>query len=49
MTNKILERFKEYINATQFNAMRVSIASPAKVVALSYGEIKKLKQLIVVH
>jgi DNA-directed RNA polymerase subunit beta' len=45
VTNKILERFKEYINATQFNAMRVSIASPAKIIALSYGEIKKIETI----
>ncbi len=45
MTNKILERFKEYINATQFNAMRVGIASPAKIIALSYGEVKKIETI----
>lgn len=45
MTNRILERFKEYINATQFNAMRVGIASPEKVLALSYGEVKKIETI----
>src|SRR5882672_7899760 len=37
----MLERFREYINTTQFNAIKISLASPKKIRALSYGEVKK--------
>ncbi|MFH1644293.1 MAG: DNA-directed RNA polymerase subunit beta' [bacterium] len=45
MSNRILERFKEYINATQFNAIKLSIASPEKIKSLSYGEVKKIETI----
>ena len=45
MNNKILERFKEYISSTQFNAVRVGIASPEKIRSLSYGEVKKIETI----
>jgi DNA-directed RNA polymerase subunit beta' len=41
----MLERFREYINTTQFNAMRLSIASPEKIRSLSYGEVKKIETI----
>jgi DNA-directed RNA polymerase subunit beta' len=41
----MLERFREYINATQFNAIRIGIASPDKVRSLSYGEVKKIETI----
>lgn len=45
MNNQILERFREYINVTQFNAMRFGIASPEKIRSLSYGEVKKIETI----
>ncbi|MCK4264754.1 DNA-directed RNA polymerase subunit beta' [Candidatus Babeliales bacterium] len=45
MNNKILERFKEYINVTQFNSIKISIASPEKMRSLSYGEVKKIETI----
>ncbi len=45
MNNKMLERFREYINITQFNAMRLGIASPEKIRSLSYGEVKKIETI----
>lgn len=41
----MLERFREYIHSTQFNAMRVGIASPDKIRSLSYGEVKKIETI----
>lgn len=43
--NRILERFKESIRITQFNAVRISIASPEQIEALSYGEVKKIETI----
>ncbi len=45
MSNQILERFREYINVTQFNALRIGLASPEKIKALSYGEVKKIETI----
>ncbi len=45
MNNRMLERFREYINATQFNAIRLGIASPEKIRSLSYGEVKKIETI----
>jgi len=45
VNNKILERFKEYINVSQFNAVKISLASPEKVRSLSYGEVKKIETI----
>ncbi len=41
----MLERFREYVNTTQFNAIRISIASPEKIRSLSYGEVKKIETI----
>ncbi len=41
----MLERFREYINATQFNAIKIGIASPEKIRSLSYGEVKKIETI----
>ncbi|MGE0010003.1 MAG: DNA-directed RNA polymerase subunit beta' [Candidatus Babeliales bacterium] len=41
----MLQRFKEYLNITQFNAMKLSIASPEKIRSLSYGEVKKIETI----
>ncbi len=45
MNNKMLERFREYISGTQFNAFRLGIASPDKIRSLSYGEVKKIETI----
>ena len=45
MNNRMLERFREYINTTQFNAIRIGIASPEKIRSLSYGEVKKIETI----
>lgn len=45
MNSQMLERFKEYINVTQFNAFRVGLASPEKIQSLSYGEVKKIETI----
>ena len=45
MNNRILERFREYINPSQFNAIKISIASPEKIRSLSYGEVKKIETI----
>src|SRR3989338_4509175 len=45
MDKRMLLRFKESIGATQFNAIKVSLASPEKIRSLSYGEIKKMETI----
>ncbi len=45
MSNRLLERFREYISATQFNAFRIGLASPEKIRSLSYGEVKKIETI----
>lgn len=45
MSNQLLERFKEYIHSGQFNAVRIGLASPEKILSLSYGEIKKIETI----
>ena len=45
MNNRILERFREYINTSQFNAIKIGIASPEKIRSLSYGEVKKIETI----
>ena len=45
MNNRILERFREYINPSKFNAIKISIASPEKIRSLSYGEVKKIETI----
>jgi len=41
----MLERFKEYVSVSQFNAMRIGLASPEKIRSLSYGEVKKTETI----
>lgn len=41
----MLERFKEYINVSRFNAIKLSIASPERIRSLSYGEVKKIETI----
>ena len=41
----MINRFREYINAHQFNALKIMIASPEKVFSLSYGEVKKIETI----
>ena len=43
--NNLLERFREYINITKFNAVKLSLASPEKIKSLSYGEVKKIETI----
>ncbi len=45
MSNNILDRFKEYVNAAKFNALKIGIASPEKIRSLSYGEVKKIETI----
>lgn len=45
MSNSILERFREYIQANQFNAFKLGLASPDKIKSLSYGEVKKIETI----
>lgn len=41
----MLERFKEYISVTRFNAIKISLTAPEKVRSLSYGEVKKIETI----
>lgn len=41
----MLDRFREYINVTQFNAIKIGLASPDKIRSLSYGEVKKIETI----
>ena len=43
--DNLLQRFKEYIHSAQFNAMQLGLASPEKIRALSYGEVKKIETI----
>ncbi len=45
MNNRMLERFREYVNTSQFNAIKVGLASPEKIRSLSYGEVKKIETI----
>lgn len=45
MSNQLLEKFKEYIQTSQFNALKIGLASPEKILALSYGEVKKIETI----
>ncbi len=45
VSNRMLERFKEYVNVTRFNATRLGLASPEKIAMLSYGEVKKIETI----
>ena len=45
MNNRMLERFKEYVSVTRFNAIKIGIASPEKINSLSYGEVKKTEKI----
>jgi DNA-directed RNA polymerase subunit beta' len=45
VSNQILQRFKEYINVTKFNAVKIGLASSQKIRSLSYGEVKKIETI----
>ena len=45
MSNRMLERFKEYVSITRFNAIKIGLASPEKISLLSYGEVKKIETI----
>lgn len=45
MSDKILERFKEYISTVRFDAIRIGVAAPDKIKSLSYGEVKKIETI----
>jgi len=45
VSNKLLERFREYINTTQFDALKIGLASAEKIRSLSYGEVKKIETI----
>ncbi len=41
----MLERFREYVNVTQFNAIKIGLASAEKIRSLSYGKITKIETI----
>lgn len=43
--DQLLDRFKEYLHSSQFNALRIGLASPDKILSLSYGEVKKIETI----
>lgn len=45
VSNKMLDRFREYLHVTQFSSMRIAISSPEKIRSLSYGEVKKIETI----
>lgn len=45
MNSRILDRFREYVNLTQFNALKIGLASSEKIRSLSYGEVKKIETI----
>jgi DNA-directed RNA polymerase subunit beta' len=45
VTSRLLERFREYINTSQFNAIKIGLASSEKILSLSYGEVKKIETI----
>jgi DNA-directed RNA polymerase subunit beta' len=45
VNSQMLARFKEYVSAKQFNAVRLSLASTEKIRSLSYGEVKKIETI----
>jgi DNA-directed RNA polymerase subunit beta' len=45
VANQILQRFREYIQPAQFNAVKLRLASPERILALSYGEVKKIETI----
>ena len=45
MNNQMLARFKEYISTTQFNAIKLSLATSEKIRSWSYGEVKKIETI----
>ena len=40
-----MDRFREYVNLTQFNALKIGLASAEKIRSLSYGEVKKIETI----
>jgi DNA-directed RNA polymerase subunit beta' len=44
-TKSILERFRENIKVAQFNAIKISLASPEEIKAISYGQIEKIETI----
>ncbi len=45
MSNQLLERFKEYIQINQFNALKISLAPPEKILSWSYGKVTKIETI----
>ena len=45
VSNRVFDRFREYIHTTQFNAIKIGIASPEQVRSKSYGEVKKIETI----
>jgi DNA-directed RNA polymerase subunit beta' len=41
----MLERFREYIQKSRFNALKIGLSSPEKIRSLSYGEVKKIETI----
>lgn len=44
-SNQMLTRFREYVRSTQFNAIKIGLASTEKIRSLSYGEVKKTETI----
>ena len=40
-----MDRFREYVNLTQFNVLKIGLASAEKIRSLSYGEVKKIETI----
>jgi DNA-directed RNA polymerase subunit beta' len=45
VSNRIFDRFREYIHTAQFNAIKIGIASPEQIRSKSYGEVKKIETI----
>lgn len=45
MSNRLLERFREYVKTNQFNAIKIGLASPDKIRSLSHGEVRKIETI----
>lgn len=45
----LLDLFKQVTHKEEFDAIKIALASPEKIRSWSYGEVKNLRLLIIVH
>lgn len=45
VNSQMLERFREYVSVSQFNSLKIGLASTKKIKSLSYGEVKKIETI----